>query len=225
MPAVALAKFRIDPLRRSNVATGNKFQSRRALALGAALSTMLVFGAGIALGDSVTAPSASSLVEALKSKGPTRGLPDSATADLIKTLKEKSSRGISITSEERSRLSEAVKTMPNYDMEILFELDSADISPKAQPAVEALGRALQDSQLKGANFVVAGHTDATGSAPYNQVLSERRAQSVRAALVKEFNLSNDQLIAVGYGTEQLKNPKDPYGAENRRVQIVNVGQQ
>ena len=131
------------------MATGNKFQSRRPLALGAALSTMLVFGAGIALGDSVTAPSASSLVEALKSKGPTRGVPDSATADLIKTLKEKSSRGISITSEERSRLSEAVKTMPNYDMEILFELDSADISPKAQPAVEALGRALQDSQLKG----------------------------------------------------------------------------
>ena len=53
----------------------------------------------------------------------------------------------------------------------------------------------------------------------------KRAQSVRAALVKEFNLSNDQLIAVGYGTEQLKNPKDPYGSENRRVQIVNVGQQ
>ena len=207
------------------MATGNKFQSRRPLAVAAALSTMLVFGAGIALGDSVTPPSASSLVEALKSKGPTRGISDSATTDLIQTLKEKSSRGISITSEERSRLSEAVKTMPNYDMEILFELDSADISPKAQPAVEALGRALQDSQLKGANFVVAGHTDATGSAAYNQVLSERRAQSVRAALVKEFNLSNDQLIAVGYGTEQLKNPKDPYGAENRRVQIVNVGQQ
>ena len=194
------------------MATGNKFQSRRPLALGAALSTMLVFGAGIALGNSVTAPSASSLIEALKSKGPTRGVPDSATADLLKTLKEKSSRGISITSEERSRLSEAVKTMPNYDMEILFELDSADISPKAQPAVEALGRALPDSQLKGANFVVAGHTDATGGRLlYNQVLSERRAQSVRAALVKEFNLANDQLIAVGYGTEQLEIRRIPTG--------------
>ena len=207
------------------MATGNEVSLRRPLALGAALSTMLVLGAGIALGDSLSAPSAASLVEALKSKGPTRGVADSATTDLIKTLKDKSSRGISITSEERSRLSDAVKTMPNYDMEILFELNSADISPKAQPAVEALGRALQDSQLKGANFVVAGHTDATGSAPYNQVLSEKRAQSVRAALVKEFNLSSDQLIAVGYGTEQLKNPQDPYGGENRRVQIVNVGQQ
>jgi outer membrane protein OmpA-like peptidoglycan-associated protein len=207
------------------VATGTKVRYSRPLALGAALSTILIFGAGVALGDSVSVPSTTSLVEALKSKGPTRGVPDSATADLIKTLKEKSSRGISITSEERSRLSEAVKTMPNYDMEILFELDSADISPKAQPTIEALGRALQDAQLKGANFVVAGHTDLTGSAPHNQSLSERRAQSVRAALVKEFKLSNDQLIPVGYGTEQLKNPKDPYGPENRRVQIVNVGQQ
>jgi outer membrane protein OmpA-like peptidoglycan-associated protein len=205
------------------VATGTEARLSRPFVAGAVISTVLILGANIAFGDSMTAPSASALVEALKSKGPTRGVPDSATADLIKTLKEKSSRGISITAEERSRLSVAVKTMPNYDMEILFELNSAEISPKAQPAVEALGRALLNSQLKGANFVVAGHTDLTGSAPYNQSLSERRAQSVRAALVKEFNLSSDQLIAVGYGTEQLKNPGDPYGAENRRVQIVNVG--
>jgi outer membrane protein OmpA-like peptidoglycan-associated protein len=207
------------------VAIGSEVRPYRPLALGAALFTMLVSGVGFALGDSVNAPSASALVEALKAKGPTRGVSDSATAELIRTLKDKSSRGISITAEERGRLSEAVKSMPNYDMEILFELNSAEISPKAEPAVQALGRALQDAQLRGANFVVAGHTDATGSAPYNQTLSEQRAQSVRAALVKEFKLSTDQLIPVGYGTEQLKNPKDPYGAENRRVQIVNVGQQ
>jgi outer membrane protein OmpA-like peptidoglycan-associated protein len=207
------------------VAIGSEVRSYRPLAFGAALITMLISGVGIALGDSAAPPSASSLVEALKAKGPTRGLPDSSSAELIRTLKDKSSRGISITAEERGRLSETVKTMPSYDMEILFELNSAEISPKAQSAVEALGRALQDSQLKGANFVVAGHTDATGSAPFNQSLSERRAQSVRAALVKEFNLANDRLIAVGYGPEQLKNPHDPYGPENRRVQIVNVGQE
>jgi outer membrane protein OmpA-like peptidoglycan-associated protein len=185
---------------------------------------MLVVGTGLAFGDSAAVPSAQTLVEALKGKGPTRGIANDATSDLIKSLKEKSSRGISITSEERNRLSEAAKALPNYDMEIPFDLNSADITPRAKPNIEALGRALQDAQLKGANFLVAGHTDASGKPSYNQTLSERRAKSVREALVKEFNLPDDQLIAVGYGPEQPKNPKEPYAPENRRVQIVNLGQ-
>ena len=74
-----------------------------------------------------------SIVEALRAKGASRGVASNAAADLLNALKDKTSRGISISSEERSKLSDAVKGMPVQDMEIQFELNSAEISPKAKP--------------------------------------------------------------------------------------------
>jgi outer membrane protein OmpA-like peptidoglycan-associated protein len=185
---------------------------------------VLAFGGGFALSQSKAGPSAESIVEALRSKGPARGISANPNAALISALKQKSSRGISISSEERAKLADAVQGLPVQDMEIPFELNSADISPMARPNIEALGKALQNAELKGVSFLLAGHTDATGSAPYNQTLSERRAQTVRRLLIDEFKLTNEQFIAVGYGPERLKDLKNPYARENRRVQIVNIGE-
>ena len=67
-----------------------------------------------------------------------------------------------------------VKDKPKIDLEINFEYNSADISAKSLPSVQALGRALTNNDLKGSTFVVAGHTDAAGGEGYNQDLSERR---------------------------------------------------
>jgi outer membrane protein OmpA-like peptidoglycan-associated protein len=193
-----------------------------------AFSTFLIlaafiFDCGLAQSQTAGVPDEASIVEALKSKGATRGVASSATADLLKALKDKSSRGISISQEERGKLADAVKDFPVQDMEIPFELNSADISPKAKPSLEALGHALQNAQLKRSSFLLAGHTDATGSAAYNQSLSERRAQTVRKVLIDEYHLTNEQVMAVGYGPERLKNANNPKSAENRRVQIVNIG--
>jgi outer membrane protein OmpA-like peptidoglycan-associated protein len=195
----------------------------RIAATASLIASGLMLGSGLAASQSST-PSESSIVEALRAKGATRGVASSATADLLKALKEKTSRGISISSEERGKLAEAVKDMPVQDMEIQFELNSAEISPKAKPNLEALGHALQNAQLKGSSFLLAGHTDATGTPTYNQTLSERRAQAVRKVLIEEYKLTTDQFIAVGYGPERLKDPKNPYSAENRRVQVVNIGE-
>lgn len=71
-------------------------------------------------------------------------------------------------------------------------------------------------------FLVGGHTDAKGDNDYNQKLSERRAASVKRFLKQKFDISDDTLVAVGYGEEQLKNASDPEASENRRVQIVNL---
>ena len=188
------------------------------------LFAAIIFDSGLAQSETAGAPSEASIVEALKSKGASRGLVSNDTADLLKALRDKSSRGISISQEERGKLADAVKDFPVQDMEIPFELNSADISPKAKPSIEALGRALQNAQLKRSSFLLAGHTDSTGSAAYNQTLSERRAQSVRKVLIDEYHLSNEQVMAVGYGTEGLKDADNPKSAENRRVQIVNIGE-
>lgn len=206
---------------RSAKATSPVRHSVRALSLAA---TVLMLGSGIALSQSKNAPTAESIVEALRSKGPARGIAANPNAGLISALKQKSSRGIAISQEERSKLADAVKDLPVQDMEIPFELNSAEIAASARPNIEALGKALQSAELKGVSFLLAGHTDASGSAPYNQSLSERRAQRVRTLLIDEFKLTNEQFIAVGYGPERLKNPASPMARENRRVQIVNLGE-
>ena len=85
-----------------------------------------------------------------------------------------------------------------------------------------LGRALTNPEVRGNVFLVGGHTDAKGDNDYNQKLSERRAASVKRFLKQKFDISDDTLVAVGYGEEQLKNTSDPEASENRRVQIVNL---
>ena len=195
------------------------------LAVAASLMfSAVIFESSVALSQTAAAPSEASIVEALKAKGATRGVVASGTAELLKALKEKSSRGISISQEERGKLADAVKDFPVQDMEIPFELNSADISPKAKPSIEALGHALQNLQLKGSSFLLAGHTDATGTAVFNQSLSERRAETVKKILVDEYHLTKEQVMAVGYGPERPKDTKNPYAPENRRVQIVNIGE-
>lgn len=126
------------------------------------------------------------------------------------------------TADERAQIAEIARDKPAIDLEILFEYNSADISPKAVPALVALGNALSRQDLKSSVFFINGHTDAAGGADYNQLLSQRRAASVRRMLIEQYRLAPDTLIAVGFGKEQLKNPAKPLGEENRRVQIVNI---
>ena len=126
------------------------------------------------------------------------------------------------TAIERAQIADIARDKPAIDLEILFDYNSADISPKAVPALVALGNALSRQDLKGSVFFINGHTDAAGSADYNQLLSQRRAGSVRRILIEQYKLAPDTLIAAGFGKEQLKNPANPLGEENRRVQIVNT---
>ncbi len=126
-----------------------------------------------------------------------------------------------IKPDEAVRRAEA-KQIPSIDLEILFDYRSANITPKAHEVLSALGRALSDARLADDAFLIAGHTDAKGGAQYNQMLSQRRAESVRQFLIGKFHIDAGKLVAKGYGFQFLKNPKDPQAAENRRVQIVNL---
>src|SRR5262249_35387750 len=111
---------------------------------------------------------------------------------------------------------------PAIDLEINFEFNSATIASSALPQVTALGEALSSGELKGRTFLLGGHTDAKGSDTYNQGLSERRTESVKRFLQEKYGIEPSNLVAVGYGKTQLKNADNPFGAENRRVQVVNM---
>jgi len=184
-----------------------------------------------ALGQSLAPPDAAELIEALKPKARTRGLTLSTPAEaerakkqkkIIETLKRKGVRGLSV--EERKSLSEVVSDRPSVDLEIYFDYNSAAITSKAKPTLSSLGKALQAKELEGQSFLLAGHTDAKGGQTYNQELSERRAAAVKNYLMENFNLSDFELVPVGYGEDQLKLQDQPYAAHNRRVQVVNMGE-
>jgi len=128
----------------------------------------------------------------------------------------------SLTPSEREQIAAAAATKPSIDIEINFDYRSAKISRSAAPAINTLGRALSNADLKGTTFILAGHTDGKGSLPYNQELSEKRVDTVKRYLVDQYKLSPTSLVAVGYGKARLKNQSDPFGPENRRVQVVNM---
>lgn len=128
------------------------------------------------------------------------------------------------TREEREEIQEVIKAdaLPQLDIEIFFDYNSAKIRAKSLPDLTKLGLALRDKRLAGANFIIIGHTDASGGEAYNLALSKKRAVSVRQFLTETFEVDGKNLIAIGYGEEQLKRPDAPKAAENRRVQFVNL---
>ena len=123
---------------------------------------------------------------------------------------------------DRERLANVTQGSGQIDLTVYFAFDSAEISPQAEPVLNTLGEALARQDYKGRTFVLAGHTDARGTADYNQGLSERRAEAVKRYIVSRFKLGADDLLTAGYGFERLKDTKNPYAEENRRVQVVNL---
>jgi outer membrane protein OmpA-like peptidoglycan-associated protein len=128
----------------------------------------------------------------------------------------------SLTVDEDDHVAELAKNSAKIDLEIYFDFDSAAITAKAEPQLSQLGDALRNAQLEKSVIVLSGHTDAKGSDDYNQSLSERRAEAVKKYLVDKLSLSADNLSTAGYGRRNLKNKDNPFAAENRRVQIVNL---
>jgi len=138
----------------------------------------------------------------------------------VQKIRGRSTRSLSNT--EREEIATIAKDKPNIDLEITFDYNSADISAKSLPSVQALGRALTSADLKGSTFIVAGHTDAAGGDAYNQDLSERRSDSIKRYLMEKFSIAGADLVTVGYGKSKLKDPNQPMAEVNRRVQVVNM---
>ncbi|HEV7636201.1 MAG TPA: OmpA family protein [Bradyrhizobium sp.] len=166
---------------------------------------------------------------AVPKKPLTRGLSAGPQADpaavaaegkFVQTIRNRTTRSLSAS--EREEIATLAKDKPNIDLEITFDYNSADISAKSLAAVQTLGKALSNPDLKGSTFIVAGHTDAAGGEGYNQELSERRADSIKRYLTEKFGISGTDLVTVGYGKSKPKDAANPMDAANRRVQVVNM---
>jgi outer membrane protein OmpA-like peptidoglycan-associated protein len=197
----------------------------------ATVAVTLSIGAGTAIaGDNnVTEDQILKALAPPPPKALTRGLSVGPQADpakvaeegaFVQKIRNRATRSLSIG--EREEIATIAKTKPNIDLEINFDYNSADISAKSMPSVQALGKALTNPDLKGSTFVVAGYTDAAGGESYNQDLSERRADAIKRYLVDKYGIAGSDLVTVGYGKTKLKDPNQPMAEANRRVQVVNM---
>jgi outer membrane protein OmpA-like peptidoglycan-associated protein len=187
----------------------------------AAIGIVLSMTTGMAFAaDDVTEDQ---IVKALAPRMPlTRGLSAAPQADqaataaegkFVQSIRNRITRSLSLS--EREEIATLAKDKPNLDLEITFDYNSADISARSLPAVQALGKALTNPDLKGSTFIVAGHTDATGGESY-------RADSIKRYLTEKFGIAGTDLVTVGYGKSRLKDPNAPTAGVNRRVQVVNM---
>ncbi len=205
------------------------------------ISISKAFAAGMIAAISVALPvsyaaaqtvDANSIVNQLTPKAKTRSLTrsfssggvDAATKADTQFLNNLPTRGIKI--ELRKKLDEIVakQELPKIDITINFDFNSDQIRPDAFAEVNELGKALSSDALLKSRIAINGHTDAVGSDGYNQVLSDRRAGTIRDYLIAKFHIDPERLIAIGYGEERLKNPADPFADENRRVEVINLTQ-
>ena len=103
--------------------------------------------------------------------------------------------------------------------DVLFAVDQATLSPGGTRSLQRVAEALRDTP--GATAVIEGHTDSTGSDAYNEALSARRADTVRAELVAD-GVAPERLVTRAMGEAY---PRAPNGTaagrqQNRRVEIV-----
>ena len=96
--------------------------------------------------------------------------------------------------------------------DIHFDFDQATLTPQAQAILKRNLRILKENPH--AKIRIAGYTSASGTEEYNQKLSERRANAVKAFLVQEGVVAPDRLEMIGYGETQPATheaaPKDLY---------------
>ena len=106
---------------------------------------------------------------------------------------------------------------------VRFAYNSAFLTAQARGVLDVYCAAIKSSEAKSGpapgGYILIGHADASGDAEYNRVLSQKRAEESRRYMVEACGLPAAQLRAVGLGEEALKDPRNPNGAINRRVEL------
>lgn len=113
------------------------------------------------------------------------------------------------------------ETPPSLSLAIQFDLNSARVRPESGAVLGNLVAAMLSADLRGNRFLIEGHTDARGNPGANKLLSQHRAEEVRLYLVA-LGVHPARLKAVGKGSSEPANPRDPLAGDNRRVRVVTL---
>lgn len=102
---------------------------------------------------------------------------------------------------------------------VFFDFDKYDITPEAQRVIQQAAANAKSGNVS--RIQATGHTDTVGTEQYNMALSLRRANAVKAALVRQ-GIPENEIVVIGKGKTQ---PLVPTGdqvrePQNRRVEIL-----
>ncbi|WP_027015892.1 outer membrane protein OmpA [Comamonas composti] len=113
-------------------------------------------------------------------------------------------------------------TKVTYSADAFFDFDKAVLKPEGKAKLDDVVSKVKDINLEV--VIAVGHTDSVGSDAYNQKLSVRRAEAVKAYLVSK-GIEKNRVYTEGKGKKQpVADNKTKEGrAQNRRVDIEVVG--
>jgi OmpA-OmpF porin, OOP family len=102
---------------------------------------------------------------------------------------------------------------------VFFDFNESTLTPEASRIIQQAAATARQGNVT--RITATGHTDTSGSPQYNQRLSERRADAVRADLVRQ-GIPASQIVTIGRGESELRvrtadGVREP---QNRRVEIV-----
>jgi outer membrane protein OmpA-like peptidoglycan-associated protein len=146
------------------------------------------------------------------------GLAGTAAGAIVGAMMDKQERqlreipGVAVTRTADDELKVTVKN------DVLFDYNSAGLRSASRTSLREMADVFQ--QYPNTTIVVQGYTDSTGSASYNERLSERRASSV-ASYIEQLGVRSSRVDTIGYGET---NPRATNGTAsgrqlNRRVEI------
>jgi outer membrane protein OmpA-like peptidoglycan-associated protein len=113
---------------------------------------------------------------------------------------------------------------PGVNIPVQFDFDRSDLNSRGIRQITELGKALTREKMRSWSFLLLGHTDKRGSRAYNQVLSEKRAHSVKMELERRFPSLIRRLKTEGRGETELLYDGDTESDHmlNRRVKVTLV---
>lgn len=116
----------------------------------------------------------------------------------------------------------AVASKVTYSADAFFDFDKSVLKPEGKAKLDDLVGKVKDINLEV--IIAVGHTDSVGTDAYNQKLSVRRAEAVKAYLVSK-GIEKNRVYTEGKGEKQpIADNKTAAGrAQNRRVEIEVVG--
>jgi outer membrane protein OmpA-like peptidoglycan-associated protein len=98
---------------------------------------------------------------------------------------------------------------------IQFQVGSAKILPTSEATLDTIAKML--ALAPDRCVLIEGHTDATGKAEKNMVLSRERANSVAKYIADKAGIERNNLVPIGKGSSSPLAGLDPNDPQNRRV--------
>ena len=146
------------------------------------------------------------------------GIAGAAAGAIVGAMMDKQERqlrqipGVAVTRTADDELKVTVRN------DVLFDYNSAGLRSASRAALRDMAGVFE--QYPNTNIAVQGYTDSTGSASYNERLSERRANSV-ASYIESLGVSGSRVDTIGYGESSPRSTNNTATGRqlNRRVEI------